>query len=460
MKRLSRRDLLKALGIAGAGMSVLPLGLRKALADSPAVQNEFFLFIHAAGGWDVTLCWDPRNERKGLVEPASTDNTDWSQIRLYRPQALDPDAQTFQILEGPHGMRFGPTLGNLFALASRLTLVNGLAMNTVSHPDGTWFSSTGHHLVNGRPVASSIDTMLSNESGAEQLFPTVSINFPSAFVGAGLDRRVVPLKLGSIGTIARALTRSTAFDTQGERNEVNAVLGQEAAALAQIADDPVPLLALQSQYESLAAVLDPLRPGGSLADVFSQAKLLEGYPEFNDFYHKARFIAGTAVSAAFAVETMARNLVRAVSFATAGDFDTHNTNYRNQAMIQQELFDLLAALVIRLDSTPHPTLTSDKLSDHVHILVISDFCRTPQINPSGGRDHYPTNSALIISPRFKNAVLGQTDVEQLLPLDAGTFAGETRPFSPADVLATFAGAFGIDPRKYMRDGEVLRELLK
>jgi len=160
------------------------------------------------------------------------------------------------------------------------------------------------------------------------------------------------------------------------------------------------------------------------------------------------------------VETMSRNLVRAVSFATSGDFDTHNTNYRNQAMIQQELFDLLAALIIKLDSTPHPTLTSDKLSDHVHILVISDFCRTPQINPSGGRDHYPTNSALIISPRFKNAVLGQTDVEQLLPLDAGTFAGETRPFSPADVLATFVGAFGIDPRKYLREGEVLRELLK
>jgi hypothetical protein len=28
------------------------------------------------------------------------------------------------------------------------------------------------------------------------------------------------------------------------------------------------------------------------------------------------------------------------------------------------------------------------------------------------------------------------------------------------LLATFLGAFGVDPRKYMRDGEVVRELLK
>ena len=37
---------------------------------------------------------------------------------------------------------------------------------------------------------------------------------------------------------------------------------------------------------------------------------------------------------------------------------------------------------------------------------------------------------------------------------------EKRAPSPADVLATFLGAQGIDPRKYMRDGEVIKEIVK
>ena len=62
----------------------------------------------------------------------------------------------------------------------------------------------------------------------------------------------------------------------------------------------------------------------------------------------------------------------------------------------------------RQDAAPHAH--RDKLSDHTHILVVSDFCRTPQINLAGGRDHYPNNSALVISPRFRrNFVFGKTD---------------------------------------------------
>jgi Protein of unknown function (DUF1501) len=453
---ITRRGFFRVLGAAGAGLALAQLGLQRALAAASAASDEFFIFIHAAGGWDITLWSDPRNQRKGLVEPASTDNTDWSQIRLYQPAAVDADTNSFQILQAPNGMLLGPTLGNLFSLASRLALFNGLAMNTVSHPDGTWFSATGRHLAGGRPVASSIDTMVSNELGGGQLFPTVSVNFPSSFLGAFLDPRVVPLRVGSIGTIARSLTRSAAFDTAAERDAVTVLLSQEAADLARMARDPAPMEGFASQYQSLRAMLDPTRPGGSLTDVFSQAKLQANHPEFN---YKARFQAGTAVNAAFAVEAMARNLARSVSFATSGSFDTHNTNYRNQALVQQELFDLLAALVTRLDALPHPTRTSDKLSDHTHILVISDFCRTPMINLSGGRDHYPSNTALAISPRFRNKVIGGTDLEQVLPVDAGTFQGETRPLTPADVLATFVGAFGIDPRKYLRDGVVLTQML-
>jgi uncharacterized protein (DUF1501 family) len=128
---------------------------------------------------------------------------------------------------------------------------------------------------------------------------------------------------------------------------------------------------------------------------------------------------------------------------------------------QQELFDVVATMVRTLDASPHPTKSGAKLSDHTHILVISDFCRTPQINLAMGRDHYPNNSALILSPRFRSPlVYGKTDAEQLLPEPVRRFTDGERAIAPPDLLATFLAALKVDPRKYMRDGEVVTELLR
>ncbi len=78
-----------------------------------------------------------------------------------------------------------------------------------------------------------------------------------------------------------------------------------------------------------------------------------------------------------------------------------------------------------------------------------------------GRDHHPNNSALVVSPRFKsNFSFGKSDPDQVLPAVAKRFTDGERAIAPPDLLATFLGAFGVDPRKYMRDGEVVRELLK
>lgn len=166
------------------------------------------------------------------------------------------------------------------------------------------------------------------------------------------------------------------------------------------------------------------------------------------------------MAAAFAIEAMRRNLVRCVSFTTGG-FDTHTGNYRAHGAALQELFDLVAGLVKALDKTPHPTRPTDKLSDqHTHPgdeRVLPDS----QIDQAGGRDHYPNNSALIVSPRFKHPFLfGKSDEEQLLPAPVEGFAGGPRPIAPPDLLATFVSAFGVEPRRYLRDGEVVGALLK
>jgi hypothetical protein len=450
-----RRQFLRGgLGLGALLAGSGPLG--RALAAPPAQRaagGEFFVFIHAAGGWDVTLFADPRNSRAGLVEPASTANTDTAPLRLWQDETLEGDVHTFKILQ-PAGsnLAFGPGIGGLIDLADRLCVLNGLAMNTVSHPDGIAFSATGRHLLGGRSPQPSVNTLLANELGLEQTFPSIAIQFPSSYTGDHLDRRAVPLVVDRVGSIASVLARPPQYFAAEDAAGVTAVLSSEASELAARSayGDVLKGMGLQMQG------LPPMLARGT-QDVFNDNKLRTAHPQFN---YKARFHGGSAVNAAFAIEAMKRNLVRCVSFALGG-LDTHAANYRQHAQIQQEMFDVVATLVKTLEKTPHPTLTGEKLADHTHLLVMSEFCRTPQVNLAGGRDHYPNNSALVLSPRFRgNTVLGHSDPEQVLPAPTRTFSDGQRALTPPDLLATFVSAFGVAPHKYFRDGEVVPELLR
>jgi uncharacterized protein (DUF1501 family) len=449
----SRRTFLKVLG-TGAAAAMAGLPPLRSIADVAATSSDdYFLFIHAAGGWDVTLWADPRNEARGLVHPASSENTDTAQVRLWRDAPLEGGVRTFELVRPPRSsLVLGPGAGGLVDIVDRITIVNGLAMNTVAHPDGATFSATGRHLQGGRVASPSVDTILANELGASQLFPTVSVRFPSAFVGDNLDRRVVPLVVGDVATISRTLARAQLYDSGPERDRVTALLSEEATDLARRSSYADVVDGMGLQYQSLEHML-----ASNLGNAFSADGLKKARPELN---YKARFMGAPALNAAFAVEAMKRNVVRCVSFA-AGNFDTHAGNYRTHAQAQQELFDLVLATLRCLDAEPHPTRTGARLSDHTHILVVSEFCRTPQINLGMGRDHYPNNSALVISPRFRpNFAFGGSDVDQLLPRTAKRFIDGDRAVAPPDLLATFVSAFGVDPRKYMRDGEVVPELLR
>lgn len=457
MTDTSRRSFLKVLAGATAAGAATQFPLQ-ALADPPNGANEFFIFIHAAGAWDVMLGLDPRNERRGLIEPPNTDVLDTASIDRWTDARLDGDTQTFAPVR-PSGsnITFGPAIGELAALYDRLTVVNGIGVNTVSHPDGTVFASTGRHLAGGRAPESSIDTLIANEFGRETLFPVISMNYPSWFVGANLDRRVMPLRTASVDTVGRTLNRSDLYTYGADRDAVTTLLTQEARDLAARQQFPQVFNGMALQYESLQRMLR-----SNLRSVFDAGMLTAQYPTLvpTAAGERYRFFQTGAVNAAFAVEAMKRNVVRCVSFSI-GSFDTHNTNYRNQGALQQELFNILARLIRTLDDARHPTITTDRLSAHTHILVVSEFCRTPQINLSGGRDHYPNGSALVISPAFRsNFVYGSSDPDQLLPRASGMFTDGMRAIAPPDLLATFLGAFGVDPRRYMRDGEVVRALIR
>ncbi|MBL9040620.1 MAG: DUF1501 domain-containing protein [Myxococcales bacterium] len=452
---MNRRSFIQSI-VGGSAAAALGTPLFRAFAGPEVSSDEYFIFIHAQGAWDITVGLDPRNQRAGLIEPGSTATIDINPLKKWVSLSTPLDGvnassgYSFELVRPPSGpLVFGPGIGDLIRHYDRLTVVNGIAMNTVSHQDGTAFSATGRHLAGTKTAGPSIDTMMANSFGLGQLLPAVSINYPSSFVGQGLDRRAVPLTISGVGTLAASLRRSALYESAAARDGVTALLSREAQDLASMSANPDVMNGMYLQYEGLRRM-----NGENLINLFTDSYLRGKYTSF------AYSTMSASVNAAFTLESLARNATRCVSFAY-GSFDTHFTNYRNQPLLQQNLFDMIAIMLDYLDVMPHPTKPADKLSEHTHILVVSDFCRTPNINAALGRDHYPNNSSLIISPRFRgNMSFGQSDPEQLLSLPAKTFADGRRPVTPPDVLASMVSAMGIDPRKYLRDGEAIPEILR
>lgn len=452
MLRDDRRGFLKLFGAGALGV-LAGSPLTRAIAAEPATtSDDFFVFLHCAGGWDVTLFSDPRTEATSIIDPPSTAFVDTAALRLWQDATLDANAATFTpIVRG--NLRFGPAIGGLVDFADRLTIVNGVAMNTVSHPDGTYYASTGRHLSGGRPVASSADVCLADALGTTQLFPSVSFRYPSAYVGSAHDPRALPLRVDAVGTIARSLARANTTTSPADRDAVNVLLSQEALALRSVSHGTTAVNGYAVQVDTLRKMF-----GGSLGPLFDVTALKAA--NFQATTYGGRFQGASAVNFSFAVEAMKRNVIRSIAL-TCGGFDTHGTNYRTHAQNLQETFDLVASFLRAVDQAPHPTRQGAKLSDHVHVLVTSDFCRTPGINATGGRDHYPNNTALIVSPKFRaGAAFGSTRPSDLLPDNAGTFTDGVRPIGPPDVLATLLHAAGVDPRRYLRDGDVVRGLLR
>src|SRR5262249_42643163 len=133
---------------------------------------------------------------------------------------------------------FGPGIGGLVDHYDRMLVVNGIAMSTVSHPDGIAFSASGRHLQGGRAPQPTINTMLANELRLQQTFPSISVQSPSAYVGDQLDRRAAPLSVERIGNLATTLKRSNDYENAADRDAVTAVLSEEAAEIAGRAHDP------------------------------------------------------------------------------------------------------------------------------------------------------------------------------------------------------------------------------
>jgi hypothetical protein len=157
---------------------------------------------------------------------------------------------------------------------------------------------------------------------------------------------------------------------------------------------------------------------------------------------------------------LARRLIEAgVRFVTVtdGGWDTHQNNFNS----------LKTRLLPRLDSALSGLLQdlSDRgMLDSTLVVTLSDFGRTPKINPSAGRDHWSTAGvALLAGGGIRPATaVGQTNALGEQPTES--------PDQTEDLAATLYHCLGIPldtthltpdgrPIQVNYDGRVIRELV-
>lgn len=157
---------------------------------------------------------------------------------------------------------------------------------------------------------------------------------------------------------------------------------------------------------------------------------------------------------------LARRLVEAgVTFVTVnmGGWDTHNNNFNELKNRLLPRYDRAVAALI-------DDLHQRGMDRKVLVMTYGEFGRTPRINSTSGRDHWPgANSVVFAGGGLRmGQMIGTTDSRAEYPT--------SRPASPQDVLATMYQVLGINyrheffdaaqrPIPILNEGRPIQELL-
>lgn len=384
MSHPTRRDLLAAGAVAGlASLGVAPPRIG-------AARN--LVVVLAWGGWDSTVGLDPKPDG---------------------PVALPPGEQ---VAFGPIDAWVAddwPALGACLDRWSSLThVVRGTSVRSVAHVVAL------RRLITGTPDpgAPDVGAIVGATLGADLPLPYLTLgvrSMPGSLAAiastVGLNNQLGGLVLDRPldATEEAALSRVV---SASDRRWLSETLG--ARARIQVEN-------LASARERAAALLGrDLGPPGRATSFADQTS------------------AG--------IQALSEGLSRAVLLDSELDFDTHIDNYR-QAELTDTLFQGVDALLARLSETPSPDRAGTVLLDDTVVLLVSEMTRTPRLNTSGGKDHWPWAVTALFGAGVRAGVTGTTDGEQAgQPVDLGTGGPGATDLRAENLAAGVLEHLGVD----------------
>lgn len=354
--RPSRRALLQ-VGLAGLGGLALPELLRSeaAYADEPAKAKAkkpratSVIHIFLPGGMSAQETLDPKP---------------------YAPIEYRGDFKSIDTKLS--GVKFGELLPRMARVADKMTIVRSMSHGEAAHERGTHNMFTGY-----RPSPAlqypSIGSVISHELGSrKQLPPYVCIpNQPNTYAGPGyLSAAYSPFSLGDDparnGFRVRDLAppQGLAGDRRQRRRKLLDVVNEHFRAV----EESDELDAMDAFYQDAYKLISSPQARQAFDLSKEPGKLRDAY---------GRNQAGQRM-------LLSRRLVEAgVRFVsmTFGGWDMHD-NISAGMRSNLPPFDQAYAMLLT-------DLEQRGMLDSTLVLLTTEFGRTPKINRTQGRDHYP-----------------------------------------------------------------------
>ena len=421
-QQLSRRECLSIGGAASLGLG-LPQFLRlrdAAAAESAgsfgAAKKVIFIFLH--GGHPQHETWDPK--------PLAP-----SEVR----------GEFGEIATNLPGLRISELFPQCASVADRLAIVRSMAHDDANHVQACLPAMTGHkHPRSFRPRGD---------------FPPSDTDFPHfgavrQYLSTGQHQLPHWVQLGPIMT----------------RNNRTVLHGQSPGFLG---DRYGPLM-VDQDFTGDNIRIEAITPRVGITRLRTRRELLSEFDaqrqrfdrlaaQVKDSYYERAFnlLTSPATRRAFDLGAeslaarerypmnhvgqaclLARRLVEAgVPFVNVhwcqrptGSWDTHGQNFKKMKDSLGPTLDQSLAALIR-------DLEERGLLDEVLVMPMAEFGRTPTINRSAGRDHWPFVYSLAFAGAGvqRGIVLGQSDRLGAYP--------QSTPYDPADMAASIYHLLGI-----------------
>ena len=387
---------------------------QQSLASS--TPEKKFIFIFNAGGWDPTRVFAPEFnnqsvDMEGTAEPVQLGNLNY---------VAHPDR---------------PSVDSFFNTSyDELLIINGLQVRSISHDICTMLSMTGN--TSGRSPGWA--AILAEESNQSYALPHLVIggpSFPGLFgakvARSGLNGQLDALLSGEILNFVEPDDQNLKRLTQSQRH---------------ILDDYILRRSLAEQSTAHSGRKKKLHD----ALVLSQ----EAAINLQEYRYLMNF-SGSTLDAKIdiAIDALRLGVSRCVTIDGPTGWDSHAGNDQTQSQLFEQLFSSLGYLRNRLSNTTG--LTGSALSEETIVVVLSEMGRTPLLNATAGKDHWPYTSMLLWGSEISgNRVIGQFDEGYAgLPVDlsSGEVSQNGSLLSVESIGAALLAVGGTDPGKYILD---------
>jgi hypothetical protein len=422
--RPSRRELLQVGAVSALGLTLGDLFRLRAEEPNKKAKAQAVIHIFLPGGIAHQDTFDPK------------------------PHApLEYRGELGVVKSNVEGVYFGESLKQTATVADKITVCRSMTHAEADHARGT------HNMFTGwRPspavVYPSMGSVVAHELGVRNnLPPYVCIpSQPTNFAGSGyLSSSFGPFSLGSDpaapGFQVRDLTLPGGVDPQ--RFESRKTMLEAVNAHFAASEKSDNLAAMDSFYQRAYGMIGSPAAREAFNIGAEPAPLRDAY---------GRNAAGQRM-------LLARRLVQAgvrLVSLTYGGWDMHASIAAGMRSALPAFDQAFAALIRDLDQRG--------LLDSTIVMVSSEFGRTPKINASAGRDHWPKVFSVVLAGGGikRGSVFGASDPTASEPQDD--------PLTVEDLAYTLYTQLGINPEKKLlspgdrpviivEEGKVRKELL-